>query len=268
MSEKNSNIFRPNTRNLRVSKIGDKDLQETAWIDPHGDTLLHLRVHSDWGGRRVVLFPLLHHQSTPLGSGSSIRVAYRKAYRQYRLLRRDPARMARSRANALRAAWKYRQRARRYADTVNALTRELKVSNELRESQARIIGETRAEAQRYASICTGRDEYENSLLRQLEEAKDALSKTRSELADLRREYSRLQHNEDYYRRRLGLPTSDDLKVVIGRPFYPFRSQSEPEPETLEVTGFRIHAALLPKGVSLEDVVAAIEVLPAPAPAQV
>jgi|GEM_PF-3178344 len=262
MSEKNSNIFRPNTRNLRVSKIGDKDLQETAWIDPSGNTLLHMRIHSDWGGRWVVIFPLLHLQSTPVGSSSkSIRAAYREAYRQYRLLRRNPETAARLRSVALRSWWRQRQR-------IGELTRKLKVSEDLRESQARIIGETRAEAQRYASICTGRDEYENSLLRQLEEAKDALSKTRSELADLRREYSRLQHNEDYYRRRLGLPTSDDLKVVIGRPFYPFRSQSEPEPETLEVTGVRIHAALLPKGVSLEDVVAAIEVLPAPAPAQV
>ena len=112
-----SNIFVPNKRTLRISRLGDKDLHELGWVSPDGRDMPSARHHVD-SDRWLVIFPLTN--MTPVvGSGRTIRDAYRLACRQQRLLRRTPERMARSRARALRAAWGYRQRASSYAETIN-----------------------------------------------------------------------------------------------------------------------------------------------------
>lgn len=224
MSEKPRFEMRPNRINTRVSRLGDKDLREIGWVAPDGRDLLHVQHHADSCYWRVV-FPLVDGR-VPLGSAPTLRAAYREAYRQHRLLRRTPERVARSRANALRTAWKYRQRARRYAETVNRLTRELKTANAVRESQARIIGELKVEEQRLRAVSDGRDAYEHSLSKQRDEAKEKADRLQRELDALRLAQNRLTHEMDGYRKQLGLPTSDDLVVRGSRPVYPLRSQSE------------------------------------------
>lgn len=258
---KKTNI--PNKRTLRVSKVGDKELREMGWVSPDNRDMPSIRHHADldhW----IVLFPLLHG-FVPLGSASTIREAYREAYRQYRLMRRKPERMARGRSNALRAAWRYRQRARRYADTVNQQSAQIRALRETLERQKQTIENLLRDNAGLNAMMEGRDLYERSLIMQLDEAKQQIAKLNQTIGELKLAHNRLQHEADYFRRRQGLPTSEDLKAVGNRPVYPLRSQSEPMPEERVMGDIRIHAALLPPGVSLDAVIAAIEVLPATAP---
>jgi len=216
MPEK-STIFVPNKRNVRVSKLGDKDLRELGWVAPDGSALLHVQHHVDSCYWRAV-FPLVDGR-VPLGSGPTLRAAYREAYRQHRLLRRAPERVARSRATALRTAWKYRQQARRYAETVNRLTRELRAANALNEAR-------RERDQKDTTSLLGALAYEGSLREQLDAANAKLSaeygraikqsqqyrELQANYTGLLARYATLQGRCDDLARQLGLPTSAELAV--------------------------------------------------------
>jgi len=183
--------FAANTRRVRVAQLGDAGRRETGWSDAAGRALIAIRYDAA-AGQWLVMFPLLNLRGLPTGSDSALRAAYRQADRQARLLRRDPARMARSRASALTTAWTFRQAARRQRDDVRRLTHELA-----------------------------------ALARQRDEAVAGAEQLRRELADLRLAHNGLTHQADAYRRQLGLPTSADLQVVGARPVYPLRAPSEP-----------------------------------------
>lgn len=217
-----SNIFVPNKRTLRISRLGDKDLHELGWVSPDGRDMPSARHHVD-SDRWLVIFPLTN--MTPvIGSGRTIRDAYRLACRQQRLLSRPPEHLVRSRARAMRYAWSQRQRAMRYGKTI---ARQLLLIAELRQ--------------------------------QIEDARREASPLNQRIGELMLENNRLRHEVDYFRRQRGLPTYDELKV--------FAKPRPPEPvrEPRQIGSVRIHAALLPPGVTVEDIISAIEVLPASTP---
>lgn len=220
-----SNIFVPNKRTLRISRLGDKDLHELGWVSPDGRDMPSARHHVD-SDRWLVIFPLANMMTPVIGSGRTLREAYRLACRQRRLLSRPPESLVRSRARAMRYAWSQRQRAMRYGKTI---ARQLLLIAELRQ--------------------------------QIEDARREASPLNQRIGELMLENNRLRHEVDYFRRQRGLPTYDELKV-FARP-----RPAEPLREARQIGGVRIHAELLPAGVTVDDIIAAIEVLPASTPVQ-
>lgn len=282
--------LKANKRTLRVSKLGDKDLRELGWLAPDNQQIISVRHHADTNRWQVILPYEMGGAYLPIvGSADTLRDAYRRAERARRIQRHEPDRLLRhidrqhQRLRAERRARRALQRqydilaaehthqTQRAEDTVRRLSNEL-----LRQSNA----DDRVTAQ-----LMGRSQLEQSLRDQLDAARDQLMREQAQASDilelhlkkytalqaahtdLQLANNRLRRDVDYWQRKHNLPTSDDLKVVGSRPVYPLRSQSQPEPPVHEMTAIRIHAALLPPGVSLADVIAAVEVLPAPEPAK-
>jgi len=229
-----------NKRNLRVVKFGDAEMREIGWVRPDGSALLHVQHHANSCYWRVV-FPVADGL-VPVGSGLTLRDAYREACRQRRLLRRAPERMARSRANALRTAWEYRQQARRYAETINRLgalhAEALARERDLKEHLAAAERKLAAAENQVTQAMLGTLKYEGSLREQLDAANAKLSaeydrglkqaaryrELQAQHTGLLARYATQQGKLDEMRKQLGLPTSDDLVVRGAGAVYPIREE--------------------------------------------